>query len=70
MTRVYLEYTKSTFLAYPDYFMSAIFIVTALMLVSIRDVFVNLTSVTEHNFSGVFGFLFFIPFSCFLHSVV
>ena len=58
MSRIYFEYTKNTLLEYPDYFMSAFFVATAVMLVSIRDVFANLASVPEHNLSDIFNFLF------------
>lgn len=54
MARVYFEYTKNTFLAYPDYFMFAFFVATAFMFVSIRDV---LTNIPKDSFPHVFNFL-------------
>lgn len=53
MARIYFEYTKNTFREYPDYFMFALFLVTAFMLVSVRDV---LTNIPKDNIPGVLNF--------------
>ena len=53
MARIYLEYTKNTFLEYPDYFMFVIFLVTTFVLVSVRDVLVN---IPKNDLSGTFNF--------------
>ena len=54
MARIYFEYTKNTFLEYPDYFMFALFLVTSFMLVSIRDVLIN---IPKDSFPHAFNFL-------------
>jgi hypothetical protein len=54
MARIYFEYTKNVLWEYPDYFMFAIFVVTAFTMVSIRDVLMNLP---KDNFSNIFNFL-------------
>jgi hypothetical protein len=54
MARIYFEYGKNAFLDYPDYFMLALFVVTAFLLVSIHNVLANLP---KDNISNVFNFL-------------
>lgn len=54
MARIYLEYTKNTFMEYPDYFMLALFIATAFILISISDVLSNLP---KDSFPHAFNFL-------------
>lgn len=54
MARIYFEYTKNTFIQYPDYFMFALFIATSFMLVSTRDV---LNNIPKDSFPHVFNFL-------------
>jgi hypothetical protein len=54
MARVYLQYTKNTFLEYPDYFMFSLFLVTSFILVSIRDVLIN---IPKDSLPHVFSFL-------------
>jgi hypothetical protein len=53
MARVYFEYTKSALLEYPDYFMFVLFVVTSFMLVSVRDVFINMP---KDSLSHIFRF--------------
>ncbi|KKQ78023.1 MAG: hypothetical protein UT00_C0002G0021 [Parcubacteria group bacterium GW2011_GWA1_38_7] len=53
MARIYFEYTKNTFLEYPDYFMFALFIITSFMLISISDV---LTNIPKDSFPHAFNF--------------
>jgi hypothetical protein len=54
MTRVYLEYTKNTFLDYPDYFMFVFFFIVSIMLVSFRDV---LSNIPRDSFPNFFNFM-------------
>jgi hypothetical protein len=58
MARIYFEYTKNILFEYPDYFMFALFVVTSFTLVSVRDVFINLTSVPRDHLSNFYNFLF------------
>ena len=58
MARIYFEYTKNVLFEYPDYFMFALFIATAFMLVSIGDVFINITNISRDHSSSLFSFLF------------
>lgn len=53
MARIYLEYTKNAFMEYPDYFMFALFMVTSFMLVSFRDVLIN---IPKDGFPHAFAF--------------
>jgi hypothetical protein len=53
MARIYFEYTKNTFIEYPDYFMFALFMVTSFMLVSFGDV---LTNIPKDSFPHAFTF--------------
>lgn len=54
MARIYFEYTKNTFMEYPDYFMFAFFIVTAFVMISISDVLAN---IPKDSFPHAFNFL-------------
>lgn len=54
MARIYLQYTKNTFLEYPDYFMLALFLAISFVLVSISDVLSNLP---KDSFPHAFNFL-------------
>jgi hypothetical protein len=54
MARIYFEYTKNTFLEYPDYFMFALFLVTSFTMVSIRNVLIN---IPKDSFPHAFSFL-------------
>jgi hypothetical protein len=58
MAHIYFEYTKNAFLEYPDYFMFALFVATTFALVSISDVFVNITNVPRDHLSNFFNFAF------------
>jgi len=53
MARIYLEYTKNSFLEYPDYFMFALFVVTSFTLISVRNVLIN---IPKDNFPDAFNF--------------
>jgi hypothetical protein len=53
MARVYLEYTKNTFLDYPDYFMFAFFFIMSIILVSFSDVLAN---IPRDSFPHFFNF--------------
>lgn len=53
MARIYLQYTKNTFMEYPDYFMFALFLVTSFMLISISDVVSN---IPRDSFPHAFSF--------------
>ena len=54
MARIYFEYTKNTFLEYPDYFMFTLFAATSFILVSFHDV---LNNIPKDNFPNIFNFL-------------
>jgi len=53
MARIYFEYTKNTFMEYPDYFMFALFMVSSFMLVSFHDVLIN---IPKDSFPHTFAF--------------
>ncbi len=54
MTRIYFEYAKNVFFGYPDYFMSAVFLVTSFIFISLKDVLINLPKDTFSNFFSFF----------------
>lgn len=59
MARVYLEYIKSTFMEYPDYFMLGLFVLTSFALVLVHEISVNdvLNNMPKDNLSSTFDFL-------------
>lgn len=53
MARVYLQYTKSIFFEYPDYFMFGLFVITSFALVSVPHVLANMP---KNNLLSIFNF--------------
>jgi hypothetical protein len=58
MARVYLEYVKSTFMEYPDYFMFGLFVLTSFVLILVHEISVNdvLNNMPKDNFSSTLNF--------------
>jgi hypothetical protein len=56
MARIYLEYAKNVFWAYPDYFMFGLFMVVSFTLISVHNVLINMSSIPLTNLSYAFNF--------------
>lgn len=53
MARIYLLYLKSAFMKYPDYFMFGVFVIVSIVVVSYRDVLINMP---KDNLPNTFNF--------------
>jgi hypothetical protein len=58
MARIYMEYAKSTFMEYPDYFMFVLFVITSLILVLVHEISVAnvLNNMPKNNLMSTFNF--------------